>query len=47
MTHIHIELDHELHKNAKVEALLNNIPLKEYIIKAIKEKINNEKSMLK
>lgn len=47
MTRIHIEIEEELHKEAKVEALMNSVPLKEFILKAVEEKVEKEKSMLK
>ena len=47
MKRIHIEIKEELHREAKIEALLNNVPLKDFILKAIEEKVNREKSMLK
>ena len=47
MTHIHIEVDGEVNRNAKVDALLNNVPLRDYIIWAIEEKVKREKNLLK
>ena len=39
MVNINIELKEETHKKAKILALTNDITLKEYITRAIKEKI--------
>ena len=43
MTRVNIEIDDELHKKAKLNALLQNKTLIEYIHDALKEKINKDK----
>ena len=42
MTRINIEIDDELHKKAKLNALLQNKTLIEYIHDALKEKIKKD-----
>ncbi len=43
MTRVNIEIDDELHKKAKLNALLQNKTLIEYIHDALKNKINEDK----
>tara|TARA_Y100000310_G_C20558178_1_gene751636 strand:+ start:251 stop:391 length:141 start_codon:yes stop_codon:yes gene_type:complete len=43
MTRVNIELDDELHKNAKLNAVLQNKTLIEYIHEALKLKIEGDK----
>lgn len=43
MTRINIEIDKELHKKAKLNALLENKTLIQYIHEALDEKIKNSK----
>jgi len=43
MTRINIELEKELHKNAKLNALLQNKTLIQYIHDALDEKIKKDK----
>ncbi len=42
MTRINIEINDELHKKAKLNALLQNKTLIEYVNEALREKINND-----
>jgi len=42
MTRINIEIDDELHKNVKLNALLQNKTLIEYIHEALKLKIDGD-----
>jgi len=42
MTRINIEIDDELHKKAKLNALLKNKTLIEYINEAIAEKVKKD-----
>jgi len=43
MARINIEVDDELHKKAKLNSLLQNKTLIEYINEAIKEKVERDK----
>ena len=43
MTRVNIEIDSELHKKAKLNALLHNKTLIQYINEALKEKVEKEK----
>ena len=43
MTRINIEVDDELHKKVKLNSLLQNKTLIEYINEAIKEKVEKDK----
>jgi len=47
MTRIHIEIEGELHKNAKVDALIKNVSLKEFILRAVEEKVRRENGALR
>lgn len=42
MTRVNIEIDDELHKKAKLNALLQNKTLIEYIHEALKEKVKKD-----
>ncbi len=42
MTRINIELDNELHKKAKISALLQNKTLIQYIHEALEEKVRRD-----
>lgn len=42
MTRINIEIDEELHKKAKLNALLQNKTLIEYIHEALREKVKKD-----
>jgi predicted HicB family RNase H-like nuclease len=42
MTRINIEIDDELHKKAKLQALLKNKTLIEYVNEAIQEKVKKD-----
>ena len=42
MTRINIELDSELHKKAKLNAILQNKTLIEYIHEALEEKVKKD-----
>tara|TARA_Y100000310_G_scaffold236867_1_gene240121 strand:+ start:1151 stop:1297 length:147 start_codon:yes stop_codon:yes gene_type:complete len=42
MTRVNIEVDSELHKKAKLNSLLHNITLIQYINEAIKEKVDRD-----
>lgn len=42
MTRINIEIDNELHKKAKLNALLQNKTLIEYIHEALREKVKKD-----
>jgi len=39
MVNINIEIPDEIHKKAKLESVLNEVTLKEFIIKSIEEKL--------
>ncbi len=39
MANINIEIDDELHKNAKIKALMKDISLKDFIIKSLEKKV--------
>ena len=41
MVNINIEVPDNTHKKAKVESVLNEITLKQFIIKSIEEKLKN------
>ena len=43
MARINIEIKEEIHKKAKINSIINNITLIEYVNKAIKEKLKKEK----
>ena len=45
MTRINIEVEVELHKKAKLNSLLHNKTLIEYINDAIKEKVDRDKKL--
>ncbi len=47
MTRINIEIDNDTHKKAKLNALLSNITLIEYINQAILDKNKNFKKEVK
>ncbi len=47
MTRINIELDDELHKKAKLQALLGNKTLIEYVHEAIKEQLKRDNTSKK
>ena len=42
MTRVNIEIDDELHKKAKLNALLKNKTLIEYIHEALREKVKKD-----
>ena len=42
MTRINIEIDDELHKKAKLSALLKNVTLIQYIHEALEEKVKKD-----
>ena len=44
MVRINIEVDKDLHKKAKLNSLLQNKTLIQYINEAIKEKVDKDKS---
>ncbi len=39
MTNVNIEIPDELHKKAKVRSAIDEVTLKEFIVKAIEEKL--------
>ena len=43
MARINIEIKDEIHKKAKINSIVNNITLVEYVNQAIKEKLKKEK----
>ncbi|MFT4304680.1 MAG: hypothetical protein ACMXX8_01180 [Candidatus Woesearchaeota archaeon] len=43
MVRINIEIKNEIHKKAKINSIVNNKTLIEYVNEAIKEKIKKEK----
>jgi|ETNmetMinimDraft_2_1059921.scaffolds.fasta_scaffold33756_2 predicted HicB family RNase H-like nuclease len=43
MTNINIEIPNEIHKKAKIIAAMEDITLKEFINKAIADKLNKHK----
>ena len=43
MARINIEIKEEIHKKAKINSIVNNITLVEYVNQAIKEKLKKEK----
>tara|TARA_Y100000310_G_scaffold229462_1_gene231904 strand:+ start:1647 stop:1799 length:153 start_codon:yes stop_codon:yes gene_type:complete len=47
MTRINIEIDSELHKKAKLKALLENKTLIQFINEAIEEKVDSNKKTSK
>jgi len=42
MVNINIEIPEEIHKKAKLNSVLEEITLKEFIIKAVEEKLKNK-----
>jgi len=42
MTRVNVEIDNELHKKAKLNALLKNQTLIEYIHEALREKVKKD-----
>ncbi len=43
MVNINIEIPDNIHKKAKIESVLNEITLKQFIIQALDEKLKNKK----
>ena len=43
MVNINIEIPDELHKKAKLKSVVEDITLKEFIIKALEEKLKNKR----
>lgn len=42
MTNVNIEIPDKLHKKAKIQCAIEEITLKDFIIKAIEEKLNKK-----
>jgi predicted HicB family RNase H-like nuclease len=42
MVNVNIEIPDEIHKKAKLKSVMKNITLKEYIIKAVEEKLKQK-----
>ncbi|MBU0758478.1 MAG: hypothetical protein KKF44_10505 [Nanoarchaeota archaeon] len=43
MTNINIEIPDELHKKSKIRCAIDEITLKDFIINAIEDKLNNKR----
>ncbi len=43
MVNINIEIPDDIHKKAKIDSVLNEITLKEFIIQSIEENLKNKK----
>ena len=43
MVNVNIEIPDDIHKKAKIDSVLNEITLKEFIIQSIEENLKNKK----
>jgi len=46
MTNINIEIPNDIHKKIKLKAVLEDLTIKNYIIKSLEEKISKKKNKI-